>query len=178
MRRREGQRSAILPKPGRKRAWTESTAIASLRRVCSPPLRNSLRPMARNRPRAIPKAWRTASATANFRSATSTNRFPELDGLAGRRSKQFTLPHHAHAAHEGAHRPAADGHAVVRSPSGARGDPSVGDRLAALDIDDGQIGIIADGKAPFPRDAEQAGRSGARQIDQTLQRETTRVDVV
>ena len=49
-------------------------------------------------------------------------------------------------------------HAVIGRPAGARRDPAVGDGLAALEVDDGEIGVVAHGDAALARDAEQARR--------------------
>src|SRR4051812_33605107 len=65
--------------------------------------------------------------------------------LALRRRHELALPHHAAAADEGTDGPAGDAHAVIRGPAGFGGDPFVGDGLAALQIDDGEVGVVARG---------------------------------
>ena len=65
------------------------------------------------------------------------------------------LPHHSPPAHKSSDRPARHFHAIVRRPARARSNPFVGDGLAALEIDDRQIGIVARGDPAFARDVEQ-----------------------
>ena len=88
--------------------------------------------------------------------------------LAQRRRQQFALPHHAAAAHEGADRPARDLHAVIRRPAGARGDPLLVMVSLALQIDDGEVGVVAGRDAALAGDAEEPRRAGAGQIDEAL----------
>ena len=86
----------------------------------------------------------------------------------------FAVPHHAAAAHDGADGPALDALAVVGRPAGAAGHLRVGDGLLALQVDDGEVGVVAGGDAPLAADAEQPLRAVARQIDEALDAETSR----
>jgi hypothetical protein len=50
--------------------------------------------------------------------------------------------------------------------------------VASFEIDDGEVGVIADGDSSFSGDPEQAGGARAREVDKSRQREPARVDVV
>ena len=74
------------------------------------------------------------------------------------------------AAHQRANRPAGHGHAVIRRPTGARGDPAVGDGLPPLQIDDGDIGVVTRREPALAGDAIDPRRTGAGEIDQPGER--------
>ena len=105
-------------------------------------------------------------------------RLEEADGASGRGAGQLAFPHHRLAADDRADRPAGDRLAVIGRPAGARGDPGVGDRLAPLQVDDREVGVVADGDAALAGDAEDARRTGRGQIDEALERQPAGGDMV
>src|SRR5262245_31763918 len=80
--------------------------------------------------------------------------FAEGNGPAARRTGDRAVPHDFRAAQDRALRKACHFHAVIGRPAAAAGDPFVGDAPFALEVNNGEIGIITFGDAPLPRDAE------------------------
>ena len=107
--------------------------------------------------------WSPTNTTRKF---PRPQRVLKSHRLATRRRDQFALPHDLAAAHERADRPAGHGDAVIRRPAGARGDPAVGDGLAALEIDHREVGVIARRDPALAGDAVNPRRPGAGQIDE------------
>src|SRR5688572_20295753 len=104
-------------------------------------------------------AWtpgRSPARTGQRRPTESRPHSREAHGLAMRRPGDFAVPHHAPAAHDGSNGPALHRYAVIGRPAAARLDPGVGDGLAAPQIDDGQVRIVAHRDAALAADAEQA----------------------
>src|SRR4029078_2065213 len=101
----------------------------------------------------------------------------EAEWGARRASNDSAVPHHAAPAHEGANGPPLYALAVVRRPASAAGDLSVGDRFLTLQVDHHEVGVVAGGDTALAADAEQALRAVARQIDEALDAETSRIDV-
>ena len=70
-------------------------------------------------------------------------------------------------------------HAVVGRPAAARlAIQRVGDRLRALQVDDREVGVVADGDAALAADAEQPLRPVRCQVDEALERQPAGIDVV
>src|SRR5258708_3284138 len=90
---------------------------------------------------------------------------PEPHRVARRGRSEFALPHHPAATYEGPNGPAYHGLSVIRRPARARGDRGVADRLAALEIDDGEVGVVSTRNAALADDAKQPLRPGAGQVD-------------
>ena len=86
-------------------------------------------------------------------------RFPGT-GSAGRRLRRTTSPSRITmlAADDGRHRPALGLHAVERGPADAGGHVGVADGAAGLQVDDGQVGVLAHRHAALAGDAEDALR--------------------
>ena len=57
-------------------------------------------------------------------------------------------------------------------------DPVIVDDALGLEVDDGQIGVIAESDASLAGDAENTLRAGAGQIDEAGKAEASRIDVV
>src|SRR5882757_7855662 len=146
-----------------------SMATAWPRPVCSPRSPNLSAPMVKtqwqNSWKAFPSAFVTASFRPCWRSSKSLRlqRLQKPHWLARRRRGQFTLPHHPAAAHEGADRPTGDAQAVIGRPAGTGSHPFIGDGLAAFEIDDGEIRIVARRDPPLACDVEKPRRPGAGQ---------------
>ena len=101
-----------------------------------------------------------------------------LTAAPRRRRHDLALPHHAPPAHERPDRPAGHRLAVVGRPAAARGDPGVADRLGALQVDDREVGVVADRDPALADDAEQPRRAGAGQVDEARQGQPPRRDMV
>ena len=65
-----------------------------------------------------------------------------------------------------------------RRPAAFAADPFILDDALGLEIDDGEIGVVAHGDAAFAGDAEDALRTGAGQIDEAGEAQATCIDVV
>src|SRR4051794_1588982 len=165
-----------------KRSSTVSTATAWRKRRCLPRFRNSSRPTARKRPPATPRVSRTASARAASRPHRGTDPLPqrllEAHRLAQGRRGQLPLPHDDVPANDRADRPAGHRDAVIRGPAAFRGDPAIADGLAALEVDDREVAIVAGGDPTLARDAEKPLRPGTGEVDEALEGEASGVDVV
>ncbi len=109
-----------------------------------------------------------------YGSTESAAAYEKAHRLALGRPGDLAVPHHAPAAHERADRPALHADAVVGRPAAARLDPGVGDGLAALQVDDGEVRVVADRNAALAADAEQPVGAVARQIDEALQASAAR----
>src|SRR5689334_2984739 len=116
------------------------------------------------------RGWWVAGPEWFCRPPTS-KRLDEPRRFPGRQAHQLALPHHAAAAHDRADRPAGDLDAVIGRPTALRGDPSVGDGLAALQVHDGEVGVVAGRDAALVGQAEDAARPLAGEVDETRQRE-------
>ena len=88
----------------------------------------------------------------------------EADGLALRGRDQFALPHRLTAAHDRPERPAGDTFAAAGRSGYARGDRGIADRLAAHQIEDGEVGVMARRAAPIADNPENAQRAGAQRF--------------
>ena len=66
----------------------------------------------------------------------------------------------------------------MRRPAGFGALLGVGDRLAALQVDDGEIGVVAGGDAALARHAEDTLRTMAGEVHEALDGKTPRVDVI
>src|SRR5688572_4171358 len=105
-----------------------SDELSASLRASAPPLRK-LADSGCKQPRKIAiVSWGKPQLNCKF------HRLQELYRLALRRHDQLALPHHAAAADESPNRPPGHRHAVIGRPSGARGNPAVGDGFAALEI--------------------------------------------
>ena len=65
-----------------------------------------------------------------------------------------------------------------RGPAAFAADPRILDHALCLEIDDGEVGVVAHGDAPLAGDAEDALRACAGQIDETGEREAPGIDMV
>src|ERR1700733_6649605 len=92
---------------------------------------------------------------ASFARPTARRSTPKSHRLARRGPRQFAFPHHPPPAHESPDGPTCHGLSVIRRPARARGDPGVADRLAALEVDDGEDGVVSSRDAALADDAEQ-----------------------
>src|SRR5215471_11566038 len=91
---------------------------------------------------------------------------------------QRMIAHDCPSTDDGGHGPARRFHTVERRPAATRGDPGIFDAPLFLEIDDSEIGVEAARDAALAGDTENARRACARQIDETLQRHPSRVDMV
>ena len=81
-------------------------------------------------------------------------------------------------AHDGADRPAFDFLPGEGRPAAFAADPVILDHALGFEIDDGEVGVIANGNAAFAGNAEQALRPCAGEIDEAREAEPSLVDVV
>ncbi len=77
-------------------------------------------------------------------------------------------------AHDRADRPAFDLPPGEGSPPRFAADPLIVDDALAFEVDDGQVGVVAERDAALAGDAENALRPGAGQIDEARQAEAPR----
>src|SRR5579885_2568707 len=93
----------------------------------------------------------------------------EAHRLARGAADEGVVAHHDAAADNGEFRPAGDAHAVEGRPAAAAGDPAVLDDAARLEVDDGEVRVVAEGDAPLAGDAVDARGPGAGEIDEALE---------
>src|SRR4051812_40433392 len=104
-----------------------------------------------------PDVWEVCAA---YLQSLLLQRLQKPHRLTLRGRHELALPHHAAAADEGADGPAGDADAVIGGPAGLGRDPFVGDGLAALEIDDCEVGVIAGGDAALAGHVVEARRAG------------------
>src|SRR5436189_4427555 len=105
-------------------------------------------------------------------------RLHESNGLPLGRSQYLAFPHDTASTDDRAPDAANDLHAVIRRPAGPALHPAIGQPVAPLEIDDGEIGIIPFRDTTLAGQAENAPRSMARQIDKPFEREAALVHVI
>src|SRR3954453_84422 len=98
--------------------------------------------------------------------------FQKPDALALGCFDQLIVPHDSVAPDHRADRPAGHLPAVIGCPAGPRRDPVVGNALAALEINHGQVCVVAGGNAALAGNTEYPGRPGAGEIDKACQGKT------
>src|SRR5690349_14001772 len=105
-------------------------------------------------------------------------RLHESDGLALSLPQKLAFPHHALSTDDRALGPALDLAAVIGRPAGPALHPAIGDGPAALQIDDGEVGVIALGDAALAGEPENAAGPMTRQVDEALERQAALVHMV
>src|SRR5579871_2912685 len=95
--------------------------------------------------------------------------FAETNGLAQWRAQKLVVPHDDMAADDGRLGPAGHLAALEGRPGGTRRHPAALDPVLRLEVDQGQVCVIAGGDAPLAGNVVDPGRTGAGEIDQPCQ---------
>src|SRR5687767_13033158 len=87
-----------------------------------------------------------------------------------RACQKLPLPHDDIAPDDRADRPALDLYPVIWRPTAPALDPVIGQNALLRHIDDGEVGIVTFSDPALAGDAEELGRSVARELDETFER--------
>jgi|GEM_PF-27836 len=101
---------------------------------------------------------------------------PHRPALSGRHN--LPLPHHLLAPDDRPGRPARHLLAIIGRPAAARSDPAVLNHHAPVQINDREIGVIANSNAPLAGDAKEPRRARARHINEMQKREPPLVHMI
>src|SRR5665213_3610678 len=96
---------------------------------------------------------------------TRFKRFREMQGCALPTRRQCVIAHHRPCTDARGDGPAGGVHAVEGRPTAFRGDPTVLNLPPLFEIDDGEIGVVAERDATFAGDSEDARSARAGEID-------------
>src|ERR1043166_6366677 len=105
-------------------------------------------------------------------------RFTKPHRLTGRRRQERVVAHDDPSTDDRGEGPAGRLHAVDRRPAAFGRHPGILDAPLSLEIDEGEVGVVAQRDAALAGDAEDALSAGAGEIDKTLKRQAAGVDVI